>query len=687
MPVESPYAAAARFALGQGTGAGGMPANLSEATSMVPREVSPYGAAAKFAISKGGYDATAEMSPTDVSLAVFSRSVGNMGEGAKQRMLEYLASEGFQHDYTSEPWASLLTASQKGVDVERQISAHLMKAKGAFAGEVAGGLPLLAMPAAKGTGAVVGGLAGFLDPVGEKDGRYALEKNVAAGAGLGFAGEKIGQHVIAPIMSKIGEAYRYVTGKAPPSAPPLPPDMQARADAIASVPGATPSRAAVTRSPADWTAQAEGAKASPAAIEIAADAANANDAALKGAFKTMRAGSGSPYDQSLAVHRGVAGFEADSSAVAGGTYEAAETAPGSSLSVDPKLFWEKVTPVLETYADSLPTPVKTRLQQLQAGALANAGEIPAASGAPPRELTVGEMTSLWKLINASTKKAQGTVQVAAHDLKDAIAAVGDTLPESQAPAFKLFRDATQQWRTMKQSLEPKPIAAFANKDEDAVTKELLERQVKNSGPGDLAALSTMMKGANPQAANALHDSVLDFLIGEATDNATGRFSGARLKSAMETIGPDRLAAILSPKEMSRLSELMLAAESMTIEPAGTAINRSNTTSTMQRLFGAGPGATVGGAAVGAVVDPMVQSLTGIPYLGPVVGAGLGRLSQAVGARSSAGKMRSMVAPSLEDLAAEIAGQANGATGPGIAAGQSMLPAMYPTFASLMAGSR
>src|SRR5262252_6969607 len=43
------------------------------------------------------YNATWDMSPAEVSMAVFSRSVRNMGEGAKQRMLEYLASDGFSN--------------------------------------------------------------------------------------------------------------------------------------------------------------------------------------------------------------------------------------------------------------------------------------------------------------------------------------------------------------------------------------------------------------------------------------------------------------------------------------------------------------------------------------------------------------------------------------------------------------
>lgn len=604
----------------------------------------PWAEAARAALKRapgGAYDATVGMSTPEVFAASAGRLLSNLGVGVQQRMLEYAMLHAANPE-EQKFWADLHKKSQSGVLDERQISEALMKRQGSGWGEAAAGTGAMAMlPARAGTGAPVGAFFGALEPTAPGE---SVTKNIVKGGIYGLAGEAVARGIVAPafeaIAGTLGKAYRWVTGKSPPVsiAPPLPPEMAQRKSAIEAT-GATPSQAEITRDPNDWYRQIELAKSEGAPKTIAAEAQKAKDLALKQTTAGMRTSGSAPlpddaYAQSQSVQRAVHGYDKDAKAVAGGTYTAAETAPGANVPVDADLFWSKVNPVLEVHADSLPGVVKTRLQELQAGTLANAGEMPAASGVAPRALTVGEMSNLFQLTNKI--KSGGDVGYALGQLKSAIADVGESLPQDAAPAFKLFSDATQQWRTQARALEPKPIAAFADATEGSLTPELLDRQVRTSGPGDLASLKSMAAGGSQEAANAVHDSVIDYLYHSATSDANGTFSGARLGKAMDTIGVSRLAAILEPQEMQKLMRLRMAAEAMTVPPVMTGANVSSSGSTAANLAKRG---------MGKIVE-------GIPFVGPLMNAGIESMAQ----RRAGNEMRSLLEPDLESLAYRLSGE-------------------------------
>ncbi len=422
-------------------------------------------------------------------------------------------------------------------------------------------------------------------------------------------------------------------------------DQAARAAAMADVGITNPPLPAVTRSPQDWVTWQELGKREGPARDIFTTAGEQANTQLADFLPGMRAAPEStPYAQSEAARRAVAAYQADAKNVASGTYAAAAKAPGADLAFPAGPFWSQARPIIETFEDSLPGAVKKRLQELQAGGLAGNGELPAASGAAPRDFTVGEAAKLYQLINDTTGTAFGPAKAAGGQLKAALADASATMPGATGTAMQLFKDATEQWRTMKQTLAPTPIKSLSRATE--ASPNFLTNLFTSGKPGEIASLQGLLQANIPSAADAMHDSLLDYLQGQATRAANGRFSGAMLGKAMDNVGPERLAAVFSPPELSKLNSLRTASEALTVEPNLSTVNRSNTAS--------------------AIMNTLRKSL---PVLGALSGGLLGPEHGIVGA---------MAGYAAEEGAKRLAGRRM--------AGMYGLPDAGPTLGGLLQGS-
>ena len=180
-------------------------------------------------------------------------------------------------------------------------------------------------------------------------------------------------------------------------------------------------------------------------------------------------------------------------------YKQVPNAPGADQPFPVQSFLDRLVPVFRDFEDVIPGPIKTRIQEFRAGQLANEGQIPAASGAAPREMTIAEASSFSRLINQRFgNAAPGSSEAgAAAGLRQALRDAGDELGEGNL-AWQSFRQANQTF------------------SHDAVLGELQDALQK--GPG-------------------------------------------KLGQAMDEMGPNRLQAALSPQELSRISVLRMADES------------------------------------------------------------------------------------------------------------------------------
>jgi hypothetical protein len=543
-------------------------------------------------------------------------------------------------------------------------------------------------------GITQGGIGGFFQP--SKDASWwDVAKNTAVGAGIGGV---------------LGSASRGT-----PAPARLTPEQQARVDAMRAVGIDNPPLPAVTRSPQDWYNYVELGKKEGRAKDVYTTAEEGinktlsevlpslgGDATptLTGVLPTLRTKPATPYANAEQARQSVAAYEADARNVASGTYEAAAKAPGSEASFPAEPFFKRIESVVNDFEDAIPGAVMTRLRQLKAGMDMSRGvETP---GTVPRDFTIAEATKLYQLIN--DRMSTGPAAAAGRAMKSALADVGEsaagpTVPQAGNVAMQLFKDATSQWRTMKQTLEPAPLAKLADTAE--AHPDFYPRLFTSGKPEEIVALRKFLQENNPAAASGMRDALLGHLQDAATKSGSfdafamndaikrvgserlaavldaqeighltalvqtgmresvlnslrsaamqqnGRFSGVMLGRAMDRIGPERLRAVLSPADLATLQNLRVASHALTVEPNLANVNRSNTGSTLGNMlqrFHVGP---MAGAGLGALFGPH----TGLPQFVPeMAGAALGAIGERFGANAAGRRMQGMVNPDLQALA-------------------------------------
>ncbi len=118
-------------------------------------------------------------------------------------------------------------------------------------------------------------------------------------------------------------------------------------------------------------------------------------------------------------------------------------------------------------------PLASAIQQLtdQLGARNVAASTPTA-----RDFTVGEASKLYQLINDTTGKAGGTTQFAGGKLNEALMNAGLAAPRVDARPCRLFKDATQQYRTMKNTLGVGPTDALAGLSKAQVPTNYIKKR-------------------------------------------------------------------------------------------------------------------------------------------------------------------------------------------------------------------
>jgi hypothetical protein len=174
-------------------------------------------------------------------------------------------------------------------------------------------------------------------------------------------------------------------------------------------------------------------------------------------------------------------------------------------------------------------------------------------------------------------------------------AVRNTLPSAQtAPdgqaAIEAFNRARAANRTYMQALEANPALAQVDEAIAAVrdnpqlrsvgdvvgTGDFVRRFVtgRSASPGEVWSL---LDQVGPEGARALRQYVVRYLRDAATNNTDDitKFSNTAYRSALRDIGDEKLGVLFTPEEVQRFRDVGEAAKYMQAQPAGSAVNNSN----------------------------------------------------------------------------------------------------------------
>jgi hypothetical protein len=159
-------------------------------------------------------------------------------------------------------------------------------------------------------------------------------------------------------------------------------------------------------------------------------------------------------------------------------------------------------------------------------------------------------------------------------------AVPGTVPQSPAvagqesvEAFNRARRANRQWM---QQVESTP--ALQAVVDGVEPDQFVRRFITGTGASvaDVRALRTAAEGS-PEALQAIKDHLVAHLRGAATGQAgdINKFRADSYNNALNSIGERKLAAFFSPEEIAQLRAVGNVSNYMSAQPAGTAVNNSN----------------------------------------------------------------------------------------------------------------
>ena len=364
--------------------------------------------------------------------------------------------------------------------------------------------------------------------------------------------------------------------------------------------GFTPTKGMVTRSPVDWTIERNLQKGETAGAILgdsitAIDQSNQNAArtGLKKLSENTGGASGSSYSTGKKAFETIEKISDDSQKAVSEVYNEIRKVHGdkSGITMDNvKSFLDGIKD--SAYADKLHSTIKAKMDSM----------------ADPQTgtLTVSQAEELRKWIGKVVPKTE----FGASDAKRAIDA--DVLASAGEDFFKGARNgAMQRFQKLHNPAIQKVLSTAGELGEDKTAMNWVNQQIINGGPGDIAHLKNVLNSGDyggkggGELWNNIRRRTMEWLAEEA-QGAQGAVSGTNLNKALEKLGEDRMQVIFDANERSAIAKFQQALESATVEPFGSAPNRSNTApalAAMLRKMGVGQNIPV----IGPMVSQQIQA--------------------------------------------------------------------------------
>lgn len=284
--------------------------------------------------------------------------------------------------------------------------------------------------------------------------------------------------------------------------------------------------------------------------------------------------------------------------VVGEAYNAARAKVGAGTELPPQLLAQKAGEVLETFgSENVPGVVVRRLQSY--GIL---------GGQQTKSFTVEEADRLRKVISANFdpgRKAEAAalsaIRAGIDDAENALAGQGSQIGEEAAQAFAKARTiAKNRFQTLEK------VDALRAAVDGAEPDKFVLKHIVNAPVGQVRELNAVLRAAgDPSLVEEMRGQVVAYLKGRAVNGADdeyAKFSQSAYRKAMSEVGPEKMALLFSPQERFRLNALGRTASAIQVQPAGAAVNSSNTGAAIMNLASRIPYAN-------AVVRPLQSAAT------------------------------------------------------------------------------
>ncbi|WP_312165938.1 hypothetical protein [Massilia timonae] len=345
--------------------------------------------------------------------------------------------------------------------------------------------------------------------------------------------------------------------------------------------GLTPTAAGLTLDPAVVTQQRNlaklGVNSKDATAQFLGQTENRNNQLLKQGLNNLGAGAADDaYAGGERIIGALTGRDARARQLIGDRYTAARATDGRSALLDPHAFTQRANDLLDEalLGGKLPGDVRNLLNK-------------AAAGEMPMTVDVAEQfkTRIGDLQRATTdmaeRKALSLVRTA---LDDAPLQPGQQIGQEAIDAFNRARTLNRKWMGIVDRT-PALQAVRDGVEPDQFVQKFIVGTGKDASLLSVARMRDSIK-ASPDAMQAVREQILGHLKGRALNgqaDEVGNFSSAAYTKALDAIGDRKLRLFFKQDEINQLKALGRVSRYEQFQPAGAAVNNSNTASALGGL--------------------------------------------------------------------------------------------------------
>ena len=249
---------------------------------------------------------------------------------------------------------------------------------------------------------------------------------------------------------------------------------------------------------------------------------------------------------------------------------------------------------------------------------------------PEYKFTHGDSEELVKMINARLKGSTDGNERAAlgivrknldNEVGRSIDEMGGALPNGDidgglAGARGAWQEARGAAKARFENIDSNPLLKDAL--DDKPVDKMFDKYVLRGNERDLVKLVDDLK-KTPQGQQNIADlqgATIEHFIAKASRGNDGAFSPAGLNNAINSFGNNRMKALFTPEQISRINDVKQVSDILLQQPRGSAVNHSNTASAiipfLQNIVGRVP---VGGNLLSGAVGTAAKKVTDVNAAG------------------------------------------------------------------------
>lgn len=358
--------------------------------------------------------------------------------------------------------------------------------------------------------------------------------------------------------------------------------------------GVAPTLGQLTRDPTQFT-QERNMRGIQGVGEPLANRFNEQAGTISRKFRQLTAGSADPYDAGQGLISKLKQRDEEMLTGVRQAYRAFKESTGKDLDVPLTGLAQDYAKTLRDFGQTIPGSVRGQFEEL--GLM---------GGKQLKTLTIDDAENLIKVINKNYNPADRAQSAALDELRAAVQrAITDVSGDAGGEASKLAQAARAAASKRFQTIDSTP--AFKAAINDAAPDDFVKKFVLR---GDVREINELAKLVGPDGQETMKNQLLKHLENKAFGtNVAGDGAGsqAAFNRELQNIGKNKLVAILGEQAVDDLYSLGRVMAYIQQQPAGSAVNNSNTGAAVASLFG-----KVGGTIKGApyINDFVVKPLQG-----------------------------------------------------------------------------